>query len=74
MQPPKLPTHRYSSGSAATAAVVYTALKSDPVDVKLAEYINNNPGVYSSSQKIKMVRESPGVYDFGSRHVYLKLQ
>ena len=50
---------------------IYNALKSDPVDVKLAEYINNNPFIYNSTQKVLLIRKSPGIYVcLGAVHDY----
>lgn len=48
----------------------YIAHKEDPVDVKLADFINNN---YQDKMRILFLRESEGVYQFGSRRVYLKI-
>ena len=42
---------------------VYIPVKSDPVDNKLAEYINNYPD--RNRLKIMFMRESDGVYEFG---------
>ena len=53
---------------------LYIPLKSDPIDVKVAEYLHHNPDFYNASQKIMLVREAPGIYDFGSRKVYIKIQ
>ena len=46
---------------------VYIPVKSDAIDVKLAEYINNYPD--RSKLKIMFMRESNGVYEFGQRRV-----
>ena len=50
---------------------VYIPVKSDPVDTKLAEYINNYPD--RQKLKIMFMRESEGVYEFGSRKVMVKV-
>ena len=42
---------------------VYIPVKSDAVDMKLAEYINNYPD--RKKLKIMFMRESAGVYEFG---------
>lgn len=49
---------------------VYIPVKNDAVDKRLAEYINN----YPDRQKLKVMfmRESEGVYEFGSRKVYVR--
>ena len=50
---------------------VYIPMKDDPVDKKLAEFINN----YPERQKLKIMfmRESEGVYQFGTRRVYVRV-
>ena len=50
---------------------VYIPIKNDPVDRKLAEYINNFPD--RSRLKIMFMRESDGVYLFGSKKVYVRV-
>ena len=47
-------------------------MKDDPVDKKLAEYINNYPE--RSKLKIMFMRESEGVYQFGSKRVAVKVE
>jgi len=42
---------------------VYIPVNDDPVDKKLAEYINNYPD--RKKLKIMFLRESAGVYEFG---------
>lgn len=51
---------------------IYIPMKSDPVDLKLAEFINN----YPERQKLKIMfmRESDGVYQFGSKKVAVKVE
>ena len=46
---------------------VYIPVKNDPVDKKLAEYINNYPD--RQKLKIMFMRESDGVYQFGSKRI-----
>lgn len=50
---------------------VYIPVKDDPVDTRLAEYINNYPD--RQKLKIMFMRESSGVYEFGSRRVMVKV-
>ena len=51
---------------------VYIPVKTDPVDTKLAEYINNYPD--RNKLKIMFMRESEGVYEFGSKRVRVKVE
>ena len=51
---------------------VYIPVKGDLVDKKLAEYINNYPD--RQKLKIMFLRESEGVYEFGSRRVMVKVE
>lgn len=51
---------------------VYIPVKSDAVDTKLAEYINNYPD--RQKLKIMFMRESEGVYEFGQRRVMVKVE
>lgn len=51
---------------------IYIPVREDPVDKKLAEYINNYPD--RSKFKIMFMRESSGVYLFGSRRVYVRVE
>ena len=46
-------------------------MKGDPTDQKLAEFINN----YPERQKLKIMfmRESEGVYQFGTKRVYVRV-
>jgi hypothetical protein len=50
---------------------VYIPMKDDVVDKKLAEFINNYPE--RSKLKIMFLRESEGVYQFGSKRVAVKV-
>ena len=45
-------------------------MKGDQIDKKLAEYINNYPD--RQKLKIMFMRESEGVYQFGTKRVYVK--
>ena len=51
---------------------VYIPVKDCDIDKKLAEYINNYPD--HAKMKIMFMRESPGVYEFGSTRVCVKLE
>ena len=51
---------------------VYIPVKSDTIDTKLAEYINNYPD--RQKLKIMFMRESSGVYEFGQRRVHVKVE
>ena len=50
---------------------VYIPVKEDQIDFRLAEFINN----YPERQKLKIMflRESEGVYQFGSRRVAVRV-
>lgn len=51
---------------------IYVPDAKDPLDNQLAEYINN----YSDRSKLRIMfmKESEGVYHFGSRRVYVKVE
>ena len=51
---------------------VYVPIKSDPTDVGLAEYMNNYPD--KSKLKIMFMRETEGVYQFGTKRVAVKVE
>ena len=51
---------------------VYIPVKNDTIDTKLAEYINNYPD--RQKLKIMFMRESEGVYEFGSKRVMVKVE
>jgi CYTH domain-containing protein len=50
---------------------VYIPVKNDLVDKRIAEYINNYPD--RQKLKIMFMRESEGVYQFGSKRVHVKV-
>ena len=50
---------------------VYIPVKDDQIDKRLAEYINNYPD--RQKLKIMFLRESEGVYQFGSKRVYVRI-
>ena len=49
---------------------IYVPDKEDPVDNQLAEYLNNYPE--RSKLRILFMKESEGIYQFGSRRVFVK--
>ena len=51
---------------------IYVPMKDDPVDDKVAEYLNN----VTDRQKLKIMflRESSGVYEFGTRRVEVNVK
>lgn len=51
---------------------VYVPIKSDPVDVKMAEFINNYPD--RSKLKMMFMRDSSGVYEFGTKRVTVTIE
>jgi len=55
-----------------TRIAIYIPTKDCPVDVKLAEYINNYPD--RQRLKIMFMRETAGVYEFGSKRVSVKVE
>lgn len=50
---------------------VYIPIESDKVDIKLADFINNYPD--RDKIKIMFIRESAGVYEFGTKRVEVRL-
>jgi hypothetical protein len=50
---------------------VYIPIKGDLIDVRLAEYINNYPD--RSKLKIMFMRESEGIYSFGTKKIYVRV-
>ena len=51
---------------------IYIPIKDDPVDEKLAEYVNDYPD--RQKLKIMFLRESAGVYEFGTKRVEVRVQ
>ena len=51
---------------------IYVPIKDDPIDHKVAEFINNYPD--RNKLKIMFMRESAGVYDFGSKKVTVRVE
>ena len=50
---------------------IYVPLKDDPIDKKMADFINNYPD--RNKLKIMFMRESAGVYSFGSRKINVEV-
>ena len=50
----------------------YVAHRGDKTDEALSEYINNRPE--DQQMKIMFLRESEGVYRFGQKRVYIKVE
>lgn len=51
---------------------IYVPIKEDPIDMKVAEFINNYPD--RNRLKIMFMRETAGVYQFGSRRVHVRIE
>ena len=51
---------------------VYIAKKTDPIDIALSQFLNNSQD--RDKIKIMFIRESEGIYAFGERRVYIKLE
>ena len=51
---------------------IYVPDREDPVDMKVAEYINNYPD--RTKLKIMFMRESAGVYAFGNKRINVEVQ
>ena len=51
---------------------IYIPAKDDPVDVALAEWINNYPD--RRKLKVMFLRSEPGVYTFGTKKVSVRLE
>ncbi len=51
---------------------VYIPVKNDPIDKRLAEFINS----YQERTKLKVMfmRESEGIYSFGTKKVYVRVE
>ena len=52
--------------------VIYIAHKTDKIDQALAHFINKHPE--RQKMNIAFLRESEGVYQFGSKRVYVKVE
>ena len=51
---------------------VYIPVKDDPIDKRLAEFINNYPE--RQRLKIMFMRESEGVYQFGTKRIAVRVE
>ena len=49
---------------------IYIPLKGDIVDMQLADFVNNYPD--RNKLKIMFLRESAGVYQFGSKRIEVR--
>jgi hypothetical protein len=67
-QEEKLDSLKGTMGQVKKQQVLHIPLKSDPVDVALADYVNSN------KVPIKFTRQENGNYLFGSTKVYIKLE
>jgi hypothetical protein len=55
-----------------TKTEIYKAVKDDPIDVRLAEYINNYPG--NLNLRSMFSRSRPGIYLFGSKSIVMTVE
>lgn len=53
-------------------AFIYHPVKDDPLDQKLALFINNMP--YEVRDKMRFEREAEGIYKYGKRRVFMKIE
>ena len=51
---------------------IYVPVKDDAIDRQLAEYINNFPE--RQNLRVMFMRESEGVYMFGSKRIAVKIE
>ena len=51
---------------------MYVPVKDDPIDKKLADFLNNFPD--RQRLKVMFLRESEGVYLFGTKRVFVKVE
>ena len=51
---------------------VYVPVRNDEVDMKVAQFINNYPD--RNKLKIMFMRESAGVYEFGSKRINVRIE
>ena len=51
---------------------VYVPIKGDPIDQKVAEFINNYPD--RNKLKVMFMRDSEGVYEFGSKRINVRIE
>lgn len=53
---------------------VYIARRQSKIDTEVARFINNKYPEATERLKIMFIRESEGVYTFGSKRVYIKCE
>lgn len=53
-------------------SAIYIPIRDDPVDARLADYLNTTHD--QNKLKILFIRESDGVYQFGSKRIYVKVE
>ena len=53
-------------------AFIYYPVKDDPLDQKLAMFINNMP--YDLRDKMRFEREAEGIYKYGKKRVFMKIE
>lgn len=53
-------------------AFIYHPVRDDPVDQKLALFINQMP--YDLRDKVRFERESEGIYKYGKKRVFMKIE
>ena len=51
---------------------IYIPIADDPIDMKMAEFINNYPE--RNQLKIMFLRESQGVYEFGQKRINVRIE
>ena len=51
---------------------IYVPVRDDEVDMKVAQFINNYPD--RNKLKIMFMRESAGVYEFGSKRINVRIE
>ena len=54
------------------ANLIYHAAKGDDIDLKLGQFLNTFPE--REKMRIMFLRESEGVYQFGQKRVYIKIE
>lgn len=54
------------------ASKIYYANRQDPIDQKLGHFLNEYPE--RAKLKILFLRESEGVYQFGQKRVFIKIE
>jgi hypothetical protein len=64
---------RLSNIIAASDDLIYHAVRDDPVDRKLAEYINSAP-LRIKFRIMRLEREGEGVYKYGLKRVFIKIE